>query len=292
LRSTTVVWKDVDMCEFCLKHGEGKKWYLQAKNYSDDLLSDVRRRRFIEDFLTGDGLTRDVERLAQLDKAPRSIRGLIGRLVSRRMKRIHYGQVVPIEDMERIFGMMNSIVRVACICRHVTLGQEKRYCYGVSLSPDGGEFARIVRGLDKSFLSGPDLAGREKLSKEQALAALREHEQEGLCHTVWTFRAPFLGGICNCDRSDCLAMRCTVTHEVPLMFRAEYVAEVDPDACVGCRQCMRVCQFGAMAYSASNRKVAIDQRWCYGCGICRSACQKNAIRLRERAEVPAAAHRW
>ena len=292
MRSTTVVWKDVDMCEFCLKHGEGKKWYLQAKNYSDDLLSDVRRRRFIEDFLTGDGLTRDVERLAQLDKAPRSIRGLIGRLVSRRMKRIHYGQVVPIEDMERIFGMMNSIVRVACICRHVTLGQEKRYCYGVSLSPDGGEFARIVRGLDKSFLSGPDLAGREKLSKEQALAALREHEQEGLCHTVWTFRAPFLGGICNCDRSDCLAMRCTVTHEVPLMFRAEYVAEVDPDACVGCRQCMRVCQFGAMAYSASNRKVAIDQRWCYGCGICRSACQKNAIRLRERAEVPAAAHRW
>jgi len=292
LRSTTVVWKDVDMCEFCLKHGEGKKWYLQAKNYSDDLLSDVRRCRFIEDFLTGDGLTRDVERLAQLDKAPRSIRGLIGRLVSRRMKRIHYGQVVPIEDMERIFGMMNSIVRVACICRHVTLGQEKRYCYGVSLSPDGGEFARIVRGLDKSFLSGPDLAGREKLSKEQALAALREHEQEGLCHTVWTFRAPFLGGICNCDRSDCLAMRCTVTHEVPLMFRAEYVAEVDPDACVGCRQCMRVCQFGAMAYSASNHKVAIDQRWCYGCGICRSACQKNAIRLRERAEVPATAHRW
>jgi hypothetical protein len=45
------------MCEFCLKHGEGKKWYLQAKNYSDDLLSDVRRRRFIESFFT------DTERL-------------------------------------------------------------------------------------------------------------------------------------------------------------------------------------------------------------------------------------
>ena len=31
------------MCEFCLKHGEGKKWYLQAKNYSDDLPADLRR---------------------------------------------------------------------------------------------------------------------------------------------------------------------------------------------------------------------------------------------------------
>jgi len=41
------------MCEFCLKHGEGKKWYLQVSNYSDDLLRDVRRRRFIETFWPG-----------------------------------------------------------------------------------------------------------------------------------------------------------------------------------------------------------------------------------------------
>jgi hypothetical protein len=33
------------MCEFCHTHGESKKWYLQAKNYCDDLLSDALRRR-------------------------------------------------------------------------------------------------------------------------------------------------------------------------------------------------------------------------------------------------------
>jgi hypothetical protein len=38
------------MCEFCHKHGEGKKWYLQAKNYSDDLLSDLKRRKFLSGF--------------------------------------------------------------------------------------------------------------------------------------------------------------------------------------------------------------------------------------------------
>ena len=43
------------MCEFCVKHGEGEKWYLQAKNYSDDLLSDIRRRRFIEESLLRPG---------------------------------------------------------------------------------------------------------------------------------------------------------------------------------------------------------------------------------------------
>ncbi len=281
------------MCEFCLKHGEGRKWYLQAGNYSDDLLSDVRRRRFIQEFFTDtEALKRGVERLGRMEKTPRLVRSLVSRVISRRMKRVHYGQVVPIEDVERIFGMANSIVRVACICRHITLGQEKRYCYGVSLSPDGGRFGQVIRGLDKSFLNGPDVQGFESLGRQEALASLRNHEAEGLCHTVWTFHAPFIGGICNCDRSDCLAMRCTVTEAIPLMFRAEYVAEVDPDACRGCRQCMRVCQFGAMGYSASTQKVRIDQKACYGCGICRSVCPQNAIRLHDRVKVPAAAGRW
>ncbi len=38
------------MCQFCVKHGEGKKWYLQAKNYAEDLLSDLRRRNFVTNF--------------------------------------------------------------------------------------------------------------------------------------------------------------------------------------------------------------------------------------------------
>jgi hypothetical protein len=28
------------MCEFCTKHGEGQKWYLLMKNYSDELLHE------------------------------------------------------------------------------------------------------------------------------------------------------------------------------------------------------------------------------------------------------------
>lgn len=281
------------MCEFCLKHGEGKTWYLQAQNYSEDLLSDTRRSEFIGHFFTDTrSLKKDVRRLEALAKAPKQVRDMVIGAVSRRQKKAHFGQVLPIEDVERIFEFTNSVVRVACICRHVTLGKEKRYCYGVSLGPNGGKMAEILRGLDGSFLNGPHAAGLESLSKEDALAHMRDYENEGLCHTVWTFHAPFIGGLCNCDRADCLAMRTTVTHGVPLMFRAEFVASTDQDLCSGCRQCMRVCQFGAMAYSASDKKVRIDQRWCYGCGICRSACAKGAIRLESRTAVPAAAGLW
>jgi ferredoxin len=281
------------MCEFCLKHGEGKKWYLQAKNYSDDLLNDLRRRRFIAHFFSDpEDLKKKAGRLGQLDGAPGFVRRIMGRLISARMKKLHYGQVLPIEDVERIFAMVGSVVRVACICRHVTLGQEKRYCYGVTLRPDGGQFHEIIRSLDKSFLTGPDMPEMERLSADQALASLRDHEREGLCHTVWTFGTPFIAGLCNCDRADCLAMRCTVTHNVPVMFRAEYVGAIDPDACTGCRQCMRVCQFGAITYSAANHKAAIDPRRCYGCGICRAVCPQNAIGLAPRDSVPLAARLW
>ncbi|MFH0965802.1 MAG: 4Fe-4S binding protein [Planctomycetota bacterium] len=281
------------MCEFCLKHGEGKRWYLQAKNYSDDLLSDIRRRKFIERFFAHpETLAEDLRRLERLAGAPALVRGMVRRVVSGRAKKVHYGQVVPIEEVEKIFGFVGSVVRVACICRHVTQHKEKRYCYAVSLAPNGGLLAEILRGIDQSFLTGPDTDGLETLTREEALAALHSHEREGLCHTVWTFRAPFIGGVCNCDRSDCLAMRCTVTHGLPVMFRAEYVAQVDPDVCVGCRECMRVCQFGAIAYGAADKNAVVDARWCYGCGVCRSACRKDAIQLKDRREVPAAANLW
>ena len=178
-------------------------------------------------FLSPSELQADLKNLEKLDQAPALIRGAIIWALSNRQKRVHYGQVVPIEDLERILGFVNTVVRLPCICRKITLGKEKRYCYGLSISPGGGEFSRIIQGLEHSYLKGPDTSGFETLSKEEALQALREHEREGLCHTVWTFHTPFIGGLCNCDRSDCIAMKATVTHEFPVMFRAEYVAKID-----------------------------------------------------------------
>ena len=281
------------MCEFCHQHGEGKKWYLQAKNYSDDLLNDVQRRKFIEDFLSHPEELREMlHGFDRLAKAPKFVRSVVGRMITRKMKKKHFGQVVPIEEIEEIFGFLNSIIRLDCICRHTLLGKEKRYCYGISLAPDGGILAEIIHGLDKSFLTGPDTIGLEALTKEEAVSAFHEHEKEGLCHTVWTFHTPFIGGICNCDRADCLAMRSTVTEGIPVMFRGEYVAEVNPEECSGCRQCIRVCQFGAITLRASDKKAVIDKRWCYGCGVCRSACNQNAIILADRSRIPAAAALW
>jgi len=281
------------MCEFCHKHGEGKKWYLEAKNYGEDLLSDARRRKFITSFGSeADQIGDGVSKMEQLDSLPGFVRRVISWRVTRQMKKMHYGQVLPIEDVERIFDFVGSITRVSCVCRKATTGADARYCYGISIAPDGGALARLFASPESAASTAPANPGLETRTKEQAIAEFREYEKEGLCHTVWTFVTPFIGGICNCDRSDCLAMRSTVTYSVPVMFRAEYVAEADPDLCSGCRACMRVCQFGAIGYSAAMAKASVDPRRCYGCGICRSVCAKAAIRLNERRSVKVAANLW
>jgi ferredoxin len=281
------------MCEFCHKHGEGQKWYLRAENYSDDLLSDLKRRKFIADFFSGAEEHRrgrtDVRRQQPM---PWFVRSVLRPYIVGRQKKVHFGQVLPIEDVEKVFGFVGNIVRLPCYCRHISLGTEQRFCYGISMAPQEGEMFKIIREIDMDYLTGPDTSGLEELTKEEALENFRQYEKEGLCHTVWTFVAPFIGGICNCDRSDCGSMQATVTEGIPSMFRAEYVAEVNPELCNGCRQCMRVCQFGAIGYSAANKKIFIDPLRCYGCGICRASCTKDAIQLHDRASVPVAANLW
>jgi hypothetical protein len=78
------------MCEFCHKHSEGKKWYLRAENYPEDLLSVLRRRKFIEGFVSGpESLREDLERVEKLDRVPALVRRAVIRAVSNRQKQVH-----------------------------------------------------------------------------------------------------------------------------------------------------------------------------------------------------------
>ena len=272
------------MCEFCHQHGEGKKWYLNASNYAEDLVSDLRRRRIISHLFENPGHLRRGERaLTALDILPAFLWKNVRAQITDRQKVRHFGQVVPIEDVERILALTTSVVRLACLCRHASFGKEQRYCFGVSMEPIGGGMARLLRDIDASYLVGPETAGLESMSRTEALTRIRETEREGNCHTVWTFLTPFLAGICNCSLPGCYAMKTTVRHRSPVFFRGEYVAAIDPEKCTGCGQCVKICPFKAFRPWKTKTKAAIDPRRCYGCGICRSACVRDAIALDDRA---------
>jgi Pyruvate/2-oxoacid:ferredoxin oxidoreductase delta subunit len=281
------------MCDFCHQHGEGKKWYLDARNYSEDLLSDLKRRQFIERFFgSSDHLTKGEQTLGKINRYPSFITRGWRRRITERQKVNHFGQVVPIEDVEKILGFTTSVARLACICRHAAFGTEHRYCYGLSLGPQGGELVKIIRDIDPAYLIGPQTKGLEFLAKEDALALMRENEEEGLCHTVWTFITPFLGGICNCSLPGCMAMKASLTYRIPVMFRSEYIARVAEEKCSGCGECAKLCPFDAFYPHKRKKKARVDLKKCYGCGICRNTCARGALSLVDRRSVPEAASFW
>jgi len=285
------------MCEFCTEHGEGKKWYLQMKNYSDVLLHEELSARqqeitgtknryewnngfwnsFIMPAITG----KFVEEATAPEGATPEARLSQDVLVANR-KVEHFGQVIPIEDVERVIDMVDSITRMPCGCRFMTTGKtDKRYCFGFGLDNRGvlGKFPEAATSL-------------EVLDKAEAKQIFHKFDAEGLIHSIWTGITPYVVGLCNCDR-DCGAYKGYIEMRgTPHFFRAEYVCQVDWDLCNGCRACMAQCQFGSQFYSSGLEKVYIDPSRCFGCGVCRTACPADAIKLVPRQTVPEAAELW
>jgi ferredoxin len=277
------------MCEFCTKHGEGKKWYLQMKNYADVLLHEVLSSSLKEI----DGTTRLElgHRRFQSFMVP-AITGVpstepstgqpseVEDVESRKVKR--FGQVLPIEDVKEVIDKAHSITRMACGCRFLTTGKaDKRYCFGLGVDKLGifGKFPEAASSL-------------EVIDKEEAKSIFGKYDEEGLVHSVWTLITPYVYTLCNCDR-DCRPYRDYMVKGKPLrFFRAEYICEIDWELCTGCKSCMSQCQFGAMFYSSALGRVSIEPTRCFGCGLCRAQCPNDAIRLIPRSENPQVADLW
>jgi NAD-dependent dihydropyrimidine dehydrogenase PreA subunit len=194
----------------------------------------------------------------------------------------HYGQVLPIEDVEHVLDMVDSITRMPCGCRFNSTGlTDKRYCFGLGIDQWGvlGQFPEAAASL-------------EVIDQQEALKIIRGYDQEGLFHSIWTGVTPYVVGICNCDR-DCGAYGGYLANPgAQDFFRAEYVGVVDWDLCTGCKLCMSQCQFGSLHYSSAMAKVSIEPSRCFGCGVCRAACPSEAIMLAPRETQPAAAGIW
>ena len=53
-------------------------------------------------------------------------------------------------------------------------------------------------------------------------------------------------------------------------------AEVNADACSGCKTCIPLCPYGALQRDAERRVVRVDETLCKGCGTCVAACPSGA----------------
>jgi heterodisulfide reductase subunit A len=56
-----------------------------------------------------------------------------------------------------------------------------------------------------------------------------------------------------------------------------YTAHVLEEDCSGCKTCIPVCPYTAIAYRADTKKALINEVLCKGCGTCVAACPSGSI---------------
>lgn len=266
------------MCKWCLKHAQGfEYWYLNPKNYEPP--EDKSRLE----------LTRELLGHFEEYVTTRVIDGKIVKVLEN-----HYGQVVPIEDVEKIMKMVEkvcgTIVQGLCLCRKVYGGEYAPYCFSwglpVTISKEVGYHVKLP----------PEARSKIKLPipADEAIEEIRKLEEEqGLVHSVYTMADGFIGAVCNCEWPYCIGMKVRFVKGVKEAFlKSHYVAVVDHDRCVGCGKCVLKCQFGALRVSKAKEKAYVNPINCFGCGVCRGACENGAIKLVKREAIEAVKDRW
>ena len=120
--------EETKMCEFCTKHGEGKKWYLQMKNYADELIHEELspeqsnyvgastryewfNRYFEYMVMPAVGSTSESQEDSQDDlPSPEFLEPQISEDDFLAYQKVtHFGQVLPIEDVYKVIDMVDSI---------------------------------------------------------------------------------------------------------------------------------------------------------------------------------------
>jgi len=99
------------MCEFCRKHGQGNRWYLNPDSYSDEMMEDPARQKLIEE-VCGHGIDYYMDLTSRVTNLARwPVLGSLVRMATRRLApRQHGGRVVSLEDALEI------VARFAYFC--------------------------------------------------------------------------------------------------------------------------------------------------------------------------------
>lgn len=274
------------MCQWCVEHGEGKKWYLNTRNYINKELFDSRE----EIRTAADMLFRDSERMFGIDMKKgfplldKPVIGkIVGRSVRKTMEKRERGQVIPVEEAKSILDNANMAALVSCVCRQSQLGFTKaKYCLPFTYLADyGKEWPDFSKG------------GINYISIEEAKEAVEKAVHRGLVISVYGFPVPYVGGLCMCEYPSCMALKSRLDYGMDYLIRkSEFVVSHDIDKCTGCGKCVGKCQFRAILLSRTLEKALFNIKECFGCGVCMQACEQNAISLVPRQQVPAVKEEW
>jgi Fe-S-cluster-containing hydrogenase component 2 len=283
------------MCDMCMKHGAGGKWYLNAQQYSDKIVEQYNLRDFLlEQYKNFEQIS--VRKLYGFNAVGLGYRlriPIIGRIIKNTTERLlhstrpptnpfrpegHIGKVVPLEDGIAILThcAAEPIIEKNCMCRYMTRGEEEACCinFGV-MSEIIDQLPRFIPEKDKYFLT-----------RQEAIQRFTRHNKKGYIGTIWFGPFPYINNLCSCQTPECAGLRPRLDFGIKSIYKAEYIIAMNPENCTNCGACVYRCPFGALTQNGNGVTVNLDK--CFGCGVCRHVCTSGALSLIPRDEHPIA----
>ena len=283
------------MCHLCEQYSDSSEgggiWYLNPRNYARNM---YKRRLPGEGFKGPEVAQETGERVGPtipeiVDAMERGDPIEYDRIrqewINTQQSRGGGGQVLPLQDAEKVMDLCSPIGLISCNCR-------RRY----HAIDERNELQYTCMGMGVGMLKWERWPERYKggvtfYNPEEAKEWLRAMNKRGFCHLLMLWGAPYIGGFCQCDYPDCDAIRNAVDFGLGTL-KGHHVAQVDYDICNGCGICAQRCQWGALKFEVTSEKANIDQFKCYGCGLCQTGCPRGAITLIDRKNLPALAEVW
>ena len=181
--------------------------------------------------------------------------------------------VLDYERATRIIENADSIGVSRCYCRHKAehLGEHCDAPQEVCLSINNLSHSLSKHGYAKL------------ISKERALEILKISYDHNLVQFAENVQDD-VGFICNCCACCCMALKGAKKMGVPqTLSSSNFIADMN-DKCVSCKKCISVCPVGCFELESveGKNKVSFDPELCLGCGVCERVCKLDAIEMVKR----------
>jgi len=176
-----------------------------------------------------------------------------------------------IENSPGPFAVMN------CICR------QARQKMGEHCKQTDIMETCFTLGDSATFMMEKGVA--RELSKDEMNDLITRAEREGMVLQPANAKSPEF--ICCCCGCCCGVLTAAKKFPQPAEFlHSNFYAQIDPEKCAACGECMEICQMEALVSVNNHTEVLLSQ--CIGCGNCLNVCTSEAISLmkKEKETIP------
>ena len=185
--------------------------------------------------------------------------------------------VLPYDEVMKLIDKTEYIAAGTCVCRHQGDLLDKP-------CDKPKDNLCMIFGPSAQFTQSYGFVNL--ISKEEARQKIDEAEKAGLVHNYANSQNRYIDLLCNCCGCHCFLLRGAKRSPLPSQFViANWVINIDDDACVGCGACIDRCWMEALKMDGDL--VIRDFNRCIGCGICRYVCPSDAMKLVRRETASA-----